>query len=218
MSRSQALTAPWAIEETRKIFKKDMKVVIIGFSFFSPLSEEKYEEYYGVNSEYNLRMKSLFLEFGITNVEWINYYTMDYNKTIELIKNADVLYYPGGAPDLMYERIIEKDLLDILSIFNKIVVGSSAGAMIQLGDYHISPDYDYKNFSMNKGLGYINEFFIEVHYAKRKKQKKGMRKVRKTFQKPVYILPDNGMIIVNDGIVKTLNEARLYFDKKGIIK
>ena len=49
----------------------------------------------------------------------------------------------GGAPDLMMKRIKEKKLKKLIKNYKGIMIGYSAGAMIQLDSYHISPDEDY---------------------------------------------------------------------------
>lgn len=218
MSRSNSLVERTTYEYLKNYLKEDMKVVIIGFSFFGNLSSEAYFNYYGKDSEYALKMEELFRVYNISNINWIYYYDMDFDLSVKLINEADIIYFPGGAPDLMMERIIEKNLLEVLKNHDKITIGSSAGAMIQLGMYHISKDNEYFKFSLHEGLGYLNDFFIEVHYARRKPQKSSMRKMRKTYLKPVYVIPDDGVLIVDKNQVVTLNTARKYYSKKGIIK
>ena len=218
MSRSEGLVANYSYPELKKILKKSMKVVIVGFSFFDNLEEDKYFEYYGKDSEYQLKMANLFNRYEINDVNWIYYYQMTKAESIELIKSADIIYFPGGAPDLMYERIKEKELLQPLKAFKGIIIGSSAGTMIQLENFHISPDNEYNKFSMNQGLGYLNDFFIEVHFRRRKKQKSSMRKLNRKYNKPIYVIPDDGIMIVKDNNVKTLGSAKLYYDGKGVVK
>lgn len=218
MSRSGALNSSWAFENVSEILKKEMKVAVLGFSFFNSLTEDEYTLMYNKDSEYNLKIDEMFLDFGITDVKWIYYFNMSKEEMIKIIEEADILYLPGGAPDLMMERIIEKDILSEISSFNKIVIGSSAGAMIQLSNYHISPDNEYFKFSEHEGLGFIDSIFIEVHYAKRKKQKSSMRKMRKKYLKPIYTIPDNGMVIIENEKITTLNEASRFYNKRGINK
>jgi len=218
MSRSGALIEDYAFKHLKDVLKPNMNVLVIGFSFFGILDEKSYFDMYDSNSEYYLKIQNNFKFYGIDNVNWLYYYNQSKEEMINLIKNADVIYFPGGAPDLMMERIIEKDILKPLKEFNKIVIGSSAGAMIQLKHYHISPDQEYFKFSEHEGLGYIDDFFIEVHYAKRKKQKKAMRRMRKTYLKEVYTIPDDGMLIVNNNEIKVLNSARKFYNRRGINK
>ena len=218
MSRSSALVEDWSKDELNKILKPNMKVVVLGFSFFGNLTLEEYFLTYGTGSEYFTKINDNFSEFNISEVNWIYYYQTKHDEALDLINNADILYLPGGAPDLMYERIKEKELLEALKTFKGIVIGSSAGAMIQLEKYHISKDNEYFKFSEHKGLGYINEFFIEVHYNRRRKQKSSMRKMRKKYLKPIYTIPDDGMVIVKDSKIITLNQAKKYYNKKGVNK
>lgn len=218
MSRSSALTSAFAKAKLKTLLKPTMSVVIIGFSFFGKLDEEEYGLEYGLNSEYDQKLKLNFSEYGIEDVKWVYYYGQTLDEQIKLIENADILYFPGGAPDLMFQRIKDKGLIDVLKTFEKIVIGSSAGAMIQLKNYHISKDNEYFNYSMNEGLGYIDDFFVEVHFRRRNKQKSSMRRVRKTYQKPIYTIPDDGMLVVEDKTVTTLGSAKLYYTKKGINK
>lgn len=218
MSRSEALVSDYAVNHISKILKKEMKVAVLGFSFFGLLNEETYFNYYGKDSEYAAKIDNNFEHYGINNINWIYYYQMSKDEMINIIKTSDVLYFPGGAPDLMISRIIEKDILNALKEFKGIVIGSSAGAMIQLNQYHISKDNEYFKFSEHFGLGYIDDFFIEVHFRRRKNQKKTMRQMRKKYLKPVYIIPDDGMIIVNDNKVTTLNSAKMYFNKYKKVK
>lgn len=218
MSRSSALNQAWAYDELKQILKPKMKVVVLGFSFFNELTEEEYFSIYDKGTEYYEKIANNFLDYGIRDTNWIYYYKTDHDEMVERINNADILYFPGGAPDLMMKRIIEKNILEELKAFKGIVIGSSAGAMIQLNKYHISPDNEYFKFEEKTGLGYIDEFFIEVHYRRRKKQKSSMRKMRKKYLKPIYTIPDDGMVIVNNGNIKTLNKAKKMYNKKGIIK
>src|SRR5690554_7694124 len=218
MSRSSALNQAWAYDELKQILKPKMKVVVLGFSFFNELTEEEYFSIYDKGTEYYEKIANNFLDYKISDINWIYYYKTDHDEMVEHINNADILYFPGGAPDLMMKRIIEKNILEALKAFKGIVIGSSAGAMIQLEKYHISKDNEYFKFSEHEGLGYINNFFIEVHFRRRKKQKSSMRKMRKKYLKPIYTIPDDGMVIVKDSKIITLNSARKYYNPKGVNK
>ena len=43
-------------------------------------------------------------------------------------------------------------------------MGYSAGALVQLAEYHLSPDTDYPRFTYQKGILYVYLFYLEVHY------------------------------------------------------
>lgn len=200
--------------------KPHFKVVVLGFSFFGDYHEEKYNLEFHENMSYDLKMKTMFAKYGIKeeNVKWIYYRQTSHAQALNLIDEADIIYFPGGAPDLMMKRIIEEDLLKKLQDFNKIVMGSSAGAMIQLQQYHISKDNEYLKYEIHQGLGYIKDFFIEVHYKRRKVQKSAIRKTNKKFHKPIYTIPDNGFLIVENDICYPYLTAKKLYNKKGINK
>ncbi|MFA5481866.1 MAG: Type 1 glutamine amidotransferase-like domain-containing protein [Bacilli bacterium] len=209
-------------EDLERIILPKHRVVVLAFSFFSKhlRTKEEYESFYHPGQEYRQKINNEFAAYGIKDEQifWISYYSTTKDEAIKQIKQADILYFPGGAPDQMMDRIEEWDLTEVLEKHRKIYMGSSAGAMIQLETYHISPDQDYKTFRLEKGLNLINDFFIEVHYSKRKKQKKAMRKMRKAYYKPIYSIPDDGCLIVFDGVIRPIHPARQIYTKTGVVK
>ena len=89
-----------------------------------------------------------FTAYGISedNITFVNYFKDTRESAIQKIEKADILYFTGGRPDRMMDRIKEFDLADVLRKHKGIVMGYSAGAVIQLSEYHLSPDKDYKEF------------------------------------------------------------------------
>ncbi|QWB95178.1 Type 1 glutamine amidotransferase-like domain-containing protein [Mycoplasmatota bacterium] len=213
--------------ENKKIYdsikpyiKKDMKVCVLAYSFFEMFypTEEAYSSYYSDQGPYYEKIINSFSMFGINELIWIDYYKDSMKEAIKKIEDADILYLPGGAPDEMMKRVIEKGLLKTLNDFNKTVIGVFAGAMIQFKNYYIAPDAEYKKFSEENGLNYINAFFIEVHYRRRKKQKSSIRKMWRKYKKDMYVIPNDGCIIIDHSHIKCIYTARKLYNYKGIIK
>lgn len=87
-------------------------------------------------------------------------------------------------------------------------IGASAGALMQLKDYFISPDKDYAEFMYYKGLGLINkDFYIEVHYENTEIQNECIKRVLKEKADIVYAIKDNGGIIVENGELLLLGDV-----------
>lgn len=214
------LGEPHVRKHLTNYIKNDMKVAIIAFSFFAPMDEKDYFDYYGKNGEYYIKMLEMFKTYDIDekNIHFVYYYKMSAKESLNIIKDADILYFPGGAPDQMMARIKEKGLLETIEAHDKIFAGSSAGAMIQFKNFHISIDDDYKTFSLNEGLHMIDDFIIEVHYKKKRRQKRAMKRMHRMTKKDIYTLPDDGVIIYTEGKVLPLFSARKHYDKKGIYK
>ena len=97
------------------------------------------------------------------------------------------------------ERLYEFELVDILRNLDGIVLGCSAGAMIQLEEYHISPDRDYPSFGYYNGIGWLKDFYVEVHYEGADVQDESIHRVLADRQKPVYTTAFNRAAIAVDG-------------------
>ena len=92
-----------------------------------------------------------------------------------------------------------------------IVMGYSAGAVIQLAEYHLSPDDDYPEFKYYEGLPYLNDFYLEVHYEEKDAQKAAIQKVLEERKKTVYATSFmKGAILVDNGIIKLLGDVEEY--------
>lgn len=221
MSRG-ILGHPIMVENVKQYIKKTDKVLVVAFSFFeNQFKDEKtYLEFYSKGGEYYIKIVESFLPYGIqeNQIEWLYYYTDNHTEAIKKIKNANIIYFPGGSPQLMMKRIHEFNIKEALESPDKVFIGSSAGAMIQLDNYHISPDQEHRKFSYEKGLNLISGISIEVHYRRRKKQKSALRKVNRAYRHPIIAIPDEGAVIIDDQVVKLIGNAFLMYGKKGVIR
>ncbi|HAX03059.1 MAG: hypothetical protein A2Y45_06465 [Tenericutes bacterium GWC2_34_14] len=208
------------VEELKDVIKKEHKVAILLYSFFDHefRSESDYQINYEKGSEYYVKMVNSFSPYGIGEDQllFINYYQDTKESAIKKIKEADILYFPGGAPDQMMRRIKEKGIQEAIESHKKIYIGSSAGAMIQFKDYYISIDADYPSFRYEEGLDLLKGFFLETHYRRRKTQKAGMRKVFRAHKMPIITCPDDGAVVVYDNEIILLGTSKLYYDHHGV--
>jgi hypothetical protein len=96
---------PYASEH----IKSHHKVLVIALSFFRDQfqSQTDYEAFYSKGGEYYEKMVNAFLPYNIleSNISFLNYFKDGQELGIEKIKEADIIYFPGGAPDLMMQRI-----------------------------------------------------------------------------------------------------------------
>ena len=210
------------IEYFNPYIKKTDQVCIVALSHFPKYTpdEAAYNAYYEKGGEYYQKMIDSFEPYGIkeAQIKWIHYYKDDKKSAIEKIKHADIIYFPGGAPDLMMMRINAFGIKEILEAHQGLFIGSSAGAMIQMASYHMSPDVDYPSFSYEIGLNLLKGFSIEVHYRRRKKQKAALRKVNRAFRQPIYAIPDDGALIVTQESITCIQSAKKIYNNKGVVK
>lgn len=203
----------------KPIIKNKYSVVIVCLSYF-PFqfnSKEEYQAFYSKGGEYYEKMINAFLPYGIKE-DAIDFILEDDKTAIKKIQAADIIYLPGGAPELFMERIKALGIKTELENKNKIFIGSSAGAMIQFKNYHISKDNEYQKFSYNEGLDLLNGFHIEVHYNRKRVQKSGMKKVFRDYRLPIYVIPDDGLIVVDNNKINLYFTAKQIYNKKGVVK
>ena len=115
------------------------------------------------------------------------------------IEASDVLVLTGGNPEMLCNKAKEFGLLNVIKNYNKIVIGSSAGAELQLKDYFITAKNNYyKKFDWYKGFGIIdNPFFMDVHSIEDDKYLKQFQEISQIKQKDIYAIFDSGAIIYN---------------------
>ncbi len=210
------IAVPWLYDELKTYLKPNHKVAVIALSFRDSQvkSLSDWNVLYGKENGrvYGGIVGGLSL-YGISedNIEFINYFTDSKETARRKIENADILYFSGGLPDRMLERIKELELYDMLIDHKGIAMGYSAGAVIQLAEYHLSPDDDYPEFFYYEGLGYLKDFYLEVHYEGTKSQNDAIRKVIAERDKTVFAIYRNkGAIIVDKGAIKVLGMVEIY--------
>lgn len=208
--------ASWIYSELKNYLKSTHKVAVVAFSFRDSKVKnlEDWNGLYGKeNGKFYKGIVSGFKKYGILeeNISFLNYFTDTQESAKEKIKNADVIFFLSGLPDKMMERIIEFDLYDVLIQHKGIVMGYSAGALIQLAEYHITPDHDYPEFGYYKGLPYLDGFYLEVHYSGKGIQKASIKRVIEEKNKPVYVTAlMKGGILVDNGVAKILGDVKKY--------
>ena len=155
-----------------------------------------------------------FAAYGIPaeRVSFLDYFRDTKESAAEKVEGADILYFLGGLPDRMLARIEEFGLTEPLLRHRGTVMGYSAGAVIQLAEYHLSPDEDYPAFAYYRGLPYLDDFYLEVHYEGTPVQQAAIRRVLAERGKPVYATALRaGALVVEEGQVRTIGDVRLFW-------
>lgn len=207
---------PWLYDELKNYIKPTHSVAVVAFSFrnsrvrsladWNKLYSKENGFFYG-------GIVDGFKAYGIRedNITFINYFSDTKESAARKIESADIVYFLGGLPDRMMGRINEFELYDILMKHDGIVMGYSAGAVIQLAEYHLSPDDDYPEFGYYDGLPYLNGFYLEVHYENTDVQNEAIQRVLAERKKTVYATSFNkGAILVDNGQIKLLGEVKVF--------
>lgn len=212
LSRSY-IDNPYLYLYFKKYIKKGMKVLVIPWSF-RPGAD--YDTYRPGGERYQMLINQ-FIPYDIPerDIEWLDYYNDNHEIAARKIQKADLIYLTGGLPDKFFERIEEFNIKPNLEAFNGVMLGISAGAVIQFGTYHLSKDDDYKKFDIYPGLNIINDFGVEVHYGDRRRiQDKALKKANLIIPRTYYTIPDAGALIKDGDNIILINGARKHHFKK----
>ena len=207
--------APWLRAELGKYIQPGAKAVIAALSFRDRdvNCAAEWDALYAPGGRYYSGIVEPFLAYGIrgSDISFIDYFRDTHEEAAEKISAADIVFLPGGVPHRMMERITEMGLNDAIKSHGGVVMGFSAGAMIQLREYHVSPDGDYPEFSYYCGLGLTDGFYIEVHYEGAKEQDEAISRVLAERGGTVYAtLYEKSALIIENGVIRTLGDVRVF--------
>lgn len=111
-----------------------------------------------------------FEPFEKFNVSKDHFYIVHPNDDIEMVKSRftyyDTILLSGGHMSVLEELIRHFNLFTLIKVMDKNVIGISAGALIQLDKYDITPyiDKDYDYYEVCEGLGLVKNLRLIVHY------------------------------------------------------
>lgn len=187
----------------------DKRVLIIPLAFRESQAWDNcsWQSVYGKHGEKYDNILKPFLEYGYaeSDIDWLNCY--DNKDHVKQIQNASLLFFTGGMPEKAIRRMEELGITDAVRNFNGVVMGASAGAMLQLELYHITPDEDYGSYEICRGLGMVRGFDLEVHYLATDLQNECTDRAVKQLGLPVYQMRHEGGLIVQNGTITVMGQV-----------
>lgn len=193
----------WARPHLEKyVVGKKVLIVPLAYRESQAWDNDSWLSIYGKGGEKYDNIIRPFLAYGYTEdqIDWLNYY--DGRDHIEQIRNATLLFFTGGMPEKAIRRMHELDIVDAVKGFDGVVMGASAGAMLQLAVYHVTPDEDYDSYRIQQGLGLVNGINLEVHYLATELQQQCSKRAAAELGLPVYQMwHEGGLIIECDRII-----------------
>lgn len=201
---------PWAYETMAEYLHPHTRVLILPLSYDEGwiTDREEWYERYGRGKEHYEELVRPFRSFGIPDeaVSWVNYYEDDPESAARKISQADVLFFTGGLPDWMMQRLYDLDIQQAVRDFRGVVMGTSAGALIQLEEFHLAQDGDY-SFQYQYGLGLLNGFDIDVHYEQTEPHLYAIIRSLEDKGMPVVCYPNQGGMVIDHGEYRLLGGA-----------
>ena len=200
----------WARPHLERLVKV-RKVLILPLAYreFQAWDNDSFLAIYGKGGEKYPAITRPFIEYGYAEdeLDWLNPY--DNRDHVKQINDADLLFFTGGMPEKAIKRMEELGIAEAVKQFDGVVMGASAGAMLQLDTYHITPDDDYAEYGIWRGLGLVGGLDLEVHYLATPIQQQCSLRAVKEIGLPVYQMWHEGGLIVENGKVTVLGSVEL---------
>jgi len=148
--------------------------------------------------EYRALMTEYFLDLGAETIQFAEPWD-PYGALEKKARSSDMIYLPGGNPQLMIDRMLVSRGDEILAEFDGIIVGNSAGALslckkyaavVGQGQAHITRFF--------KGFGEL-DFAVAVHYKPDDSEDnhsadKELLALSDKSATKIYAIPDNSAI------------------------
>lgn len=172
---------------------KNKKAVVLPWSFPNELGSEDLEEKWIIPgmSKYYDRLTELGFEFIVENC---------FKKTQEEIEKdiqeSGLLIITGGNPHMLLKQL--SPYKNILSNYNGVVVGESAGAEIFFNNYYIMKENSFIQEQEHlNGIGLINEFYVDVHSIEEESYLSRLQQISEITSKPMYFMDNTSAIEYN---------------------
>lgn len=199
----------WAYSALKSVLRPEMRVTVAALSFNAGQTEEE-----SFTEGHRLKFLPQLARYGIPpgQVELISWFRDTPETAKEKIRRSDVMLFTGGWPDHMMYRLNRWGLVEELNRFDGIVMGCSAGAMIQHDQFYLSPvpEEGYNEFQWVTGTGLIDKFYIEVHYRETPEQHAAIDRARREKGKAVVGIYNDGGLIVRGDQITAMGRVRLF--------
>ena len=125
------------------------------------------------------------------------------------MKNADLVYLPGGDPILLVERIKKKGVEALLRRFGNVILGNSAGALALCKDYSIVRGEAHEETATASGVGLV-DFCVDVHYDSSKDKKL----IELSKNKRIFGIPERGALVCDENGISFIGDVYLFYRNK----
>ncbi len=208
----------WIFPYLSPLIQPEHKVAVLPFSFHEDwVSDEADWDacYNGPESKYFLESAGPFERYGIdlpSQVTFLNYFKNTPEQMRQTCEEADILFFTGGLPEKAVTRIEALGLTEVIAKHPGLKIGVSAGALMLMPNFYVSPDADYPKLLYFKGLNIIDTpDFIEVHFdLSNPDQQIALKDALANHCPQVHAIGDYGAIFVTDSDWQMVGDVRCF--------
>lgn len=208
-----AFHASWAMEHLKQILHPMDRVCVLTMSHGDEIPDGgTWKHLYSPGGKIYQDLSQAFVAYGIPeeNILFVSWFHDTPESALLKLGAADILFLTGGLPDVFMERIDEMGLTEPIRCFPGVIMGCSAGAMLQMTEYHITPDEDYDAFGYYMGLGLLDGFEPEVHYAATDVQLASINRYQAERNKTVYATSNEGGLLIQNGNIFPMGQVTVF--------
>lgn len=193
-------------DELQKYIKDYYKVVVLPWSFAKELETKNINEFFDETKEKQYLDPIKDLGIKRNNICILDCYKDSKSDMIKAINESDIMILTGGNPEMLYNKVFNAGILDNIKSYKNIVIGSSAGAELQLKKYFITKKNNYYNkFAWYDGFGIIKEnFYFDVHSVNRGRYLKSLEDKSYNYKINIFCIFDSGAIMYNRNTKKMI--------------
>ena len=165
--------------------------------------------------EYRALLTEYFLDLGAESIQFAEPWD-PYGALIKKARSSQLIYLPGGNPQLLIDRMLISRGDEILAEYDGIIVGNSAGALalckkyaaiVGQGEAHITRFF--------KGFGEL-DFAVTVHYKpddddENHSADKELLALSDKSATKIYAIPENSAIIYGKGKLEFDNQVFQFY-------
>ena len=155
------------------------------------------------DGEYRAIMTEYFMDMGAETIQFAEPWD-PYGALVKKARSSDLIYLPGGNPQLLIDRMLISRGDEILAEFDGIIVGNSAGALalckkyaaiVGQGEAHLTRFF--------RGFGEL-DFAVAVHYQSENIENdnsadKELLNLSDKSATKIYAIPEDSAIIYYKG-------------------
>jgi len=131
-----------------------------------------------------------FKDLGARGVRFIET-SLPYPDMVKLVEQSDLIYLPGGDPKVLVERMLSTGASHLLTCYDKVIMGNSAGALALCSEYVTSSE-ESDAFTTSSGLGLV-DIGLAVHYESyMDSQLEGL-----LTSCSVFAIPEGGAVVIS---------------------
>jgi len=165
--------------------------------------------------EFRAIITEYFIDLGVETVQFAEPWD-PYGALSKKVREAQLVYLPGGNPQLLIDRMMISRGDEILADYDGVIVGNSAGALALCKKYAaVVGQGDAQLTRFFKGFGELN-FAVAVHYRPgddddEHSADKELLKLSDKSNTKIYAIPEDSAIIYNRGKLDFLGPVYQFY-------